>query len=202
LIGLIDYGLGNLNAFINAYKKIGVKIVCINRSEDLDKFDKYILPGVGSFDKAISQLNYSGLLNDLKIQVLNNKKKILGVCVGMQILGNNSEEGKLSGLGWIDGSSKKFRVENLKVPHMGWNSISIKDKDHPLFFNLDEESYFYFLHSYYFSALNKKNEKSLTNYNIDFCSAVSFDNIFAVQFHPEKSHENGLKILKNFNDMK
>lgn len=202
MIGLINYGLGNLNAFINAYKKIGIKVLCANRPEDLEKFDKYILPGVGSFDKAISKLECSGLLDDLKIQVLDNKKKILGVCVGMQILGNNSEEGKLSGLGWIEGLSKKFRGRDLKVPHMGWNSISIKDKNHPLFFNLDENSYFYFLHSYYFSPSNKVNEKSLTNYNIDFCSTVSLENIFAVQFHPEKSHDNGLKILKNFNDLK
>lgn len=201
MIGLINYGLGNLSAFINAYKKLGVKISCVNKPEDIEKFDKYILPGVGSFDKAMTQLNYSGLLNDLETQVLDNKKKILGVCVGMQILGNKSEEGKLDGLGWISGRSKIFKGENLKVPHVGWNSISIKDKDHPLFFDLDEKSYFYFLHSYYFSASNKQNEISLTNYKFDFCSAVSSENIFAVQFHPEKSHENGLKILKNFNDL-
>jgi glutamine amidotransferase len=147
------------------------------------------------------KLNKSGIRNNLEDCVLNKKIPLLGICVGMQILSKSSEEGKENGLGWIDGTVKKFNIDSIpfrtKLPHMGWNTISINNKN-SLIDQLDLESKFYFLHSYYFQCNDSIDILTSTNYGINFTSAISNENIYGVQFHPEKSHQNGVKLLKNF----
>ena len=200
MISIINYGLGNINAFINVYKSLNIDIKIIENYKEIETAEKIILPGVGSFDKAISLLESKDLLESLKNVALVKKIPILGVCVGMQILANSSEEGKKKGLGLIDGRILKLNVppqENFPIPHMGWNSLKLVN-DNKLLENLKKESYFYFLHSYYFECANSSNIISKTNYISNFCSAVNFENIYGVQFHPEKSHGNGTLLLKNF----
>jgi|TARA_B110000438_G_scaffold64797_1_gene65353 glutamine amidotransferase len=205
MIGIIDYGLGNIRAFSNIYKSLDVDYRIIQKSEELKDVSKIILPGVGAFDDAMNKFNKSGLRDDVEKMVLNQKIPLLGVCVGMQILANSSDEGLEKGLGWINSSVKIFDTTNInhdtKLPHMGWNTIDILSKDEPLFQDLEEEPSFYFLHSYYFDCLDKKNIISKTEYGNRYTCAVRSDNIYGVQFHPEKSHKNGVKLLQNFSNL-
>jgi imidazole glycerol-phosphate synthase subunit HisH len=205
VIGIIDYGLGNIRAFSNIYKSLDVDYRIIQKSEELKDVSKIILPGVGAFDDAMNKFNKSGLRDDVEKMALNQKIPLLGVCVGMQILANSSDEGLEKGLGWINSSVKIFDTTNInhdtKLPHMGWNTIDILSKDEPLFQDLEEEPSFYFLHSYYFDCLDKKNIISKTEYGNRYTSAVRSDNIYGVQFHPEKSHKNGVKLLQNFSNL-
>jgi glutamine amidotransferase len=201
MIAIIDYGLGNINAFVNIYKKLDVSIKIAKVSEDLIGASKIILPGVGAFDHAMSQLNASGMRNDLDNLVMNGKIPVLGICVGMQILANSSEEGKIPGLGWVQGSVKRFDESKIihkpYLPHMGWNDVRPLSYD-TIFNNIIEEPLFYFLHSYYFNANNQSNILATSDYGGEFTCAVRNDNIYGVQFHPEKSHNNGIELLKNF----
>jgi imidazole glycerol-phosphate synthase subunit HisH len=201
MIVIIDYGLGNINAFVNIYKKLDVSIKIAKVSEDLAGASKIILPGVGAFDHAMSQLNSSGMRDNLDNLVLKGKIPVLGICVGMQILANSSEEGKIPGLGWVQGSVKRFDESKIihkpHLPHMGWNDVKPLSYD-TIFNNIVEEPLFYFLHSYYFSANNESNILAIANYGGEFTCAVRNDNIYGVQFHPEKSHNNGIELLKNF----
>jgi glutamine amidotransferase len=162
---------------------------------------KIILPGVGSFDYAMQRLNDSGMRETLEKKVLEEKIPVLGVCVGMQMLAKTSEEGILPGLGWIDGEVKKFVLPSgsttMRIPHMGWNTIKPLSQD-GLLKGLDNESRFYFLHSYYFKCSHSSDSMALTNYGGDFVSAVNDKNIYGVQFHPEKSHGWGIQLLENF----
>lgn len=183
-------------------KKIGVKSKITFDFRDIECAEKIIIPGVGAFDNAMKQLNEYGIIHLLNHKVNQVKIPLLGICLGMQILAKKSEEGKLPGLGWIDAEVKKFRFENnehssLKIPHMGWNKLMIKNPN-PLFDGLDSESRFYFVHSYHMVCNNKNNVLAKTEYGYDFASVVSRDNIIGVQFHPEKSHKFGMKLLKNF----
>ena len=210
MITIIDYGLGNLKAFLNIYNSHNIPISIASKTEDLESASKIILPGVGSFDYAIEKLNKSGMRSKLNELVLNKKVSILGICIGMQIMAETSEEGKLKGLGWINAHVHKFKTqhdnnvktnENFKkekflLPHMGWNSVK-PSVDCKLFENINETN-FYFLHSYYFQSHKFLYCKATTNYNINFCSAFSKENIYGVQFHPEKSHDYGEKLLLNF----
>lgn len=202
MIGIIDYGLGNISAISNIYNKLKINNIVINSISDFDASDKLILPGVGAFDSAINLLNNSNYVSAIQKQVFENKKKILGICVGMQIFGNDSTEGKKSGLNWIEGKVKKINSnnQNLRLPHMGWNSIQISKKD-PLFNNLENNEYFYFCHSYYFDCLKKNNILAETNYGHKFASIIKNENIYGIQFHPEKSHDSGIKILENFSKL-
>jgi imidazole glycerol-phosphate synthase subunit HisH len=205
MIAIINYGLGNLGSIQNMFKKVGCKDVIItNDPEEIDKADKLLLPGVGAFDNGMQKINDSGLLPILNRQALEVKKPILGICLGMQLLTNRSEEGHLPGLGWIDADTLRFNfgenIERLKVPHMGWNEIKIS-KEHSLCQDLPEPSRFYFVHSY-FVKCNKPHEELMScHYGIDFTCAVQQDNIMGVQFHPEKSHKFGMTLLKNFVDL-
>jgi glutamine amidotransferase len=201
MIGIINYGLGNIKAFANIYSKLGMPFVIASKADHLKNITKIILPGVGAFDHAMQKLEISGMTHALDELVLERCLPVLGVCVGMQILAHSSEEGNRQGLGWIDGVVKKFDRAKLTssspLPHMGWNNIRLVIKNR-LFKDIDADSRFYFLHSYHFHCNQSDNILALTDYGGQFASAVHFGNIFGVQFHPEKSHQWGISLLKNF----
>lgn len=204
MIGIVNYGSGNVQAIANIYNRADIPFQIISDYERIKNVDKFILPGVGAFDATMKELNNSGLRDALDEQVLVLGKQVLGICVGMQILSNGSEEGKLKGLGWVDGIVKKFDDSKIKekpyTPHMGWNSIEPL-VDHELFKGVDNDLGFYFVHSYFFETINSENTLCNTYYGDYFSSAVYNNQIFGVQFHPEKSHSNGIKLLSNFAKM-
>ena len=201
MIAIIDYGLGNIRAFANVYGKLNIPCRIVKHLDELQGAKKIILPGVGAFDYAMQQLDDSGIRRRLDEMVVNEKIPVLGICVGMQMLAKSSEEGVLPGLGWIDGEVKKFDsskiLQKTHLPHMGWNNVSpIKYKG--LFENVMPDPLFYFLHSYYFSCNRSEDIIATTDYSGDFSCAVNASNIYGVQFHPEKSHQSGVQLLKNF----
>ena len=201
MITLIDYGVGNIFAFQNVYKRLNIPTKLAKTKEELTDAKKLILPGVGSFDYAMAQLNASGMREKLDELVLEKQVPVIGICVGMQMMGNRSDEGKLEGLKWIDSEILKFD-ENLiqqrtKLPHMGWNDVA-PINNHPLFIGLEKEAIFYFLHSFYFKCKNETESIAISNYGLSFSSAVHKKNIYGIQFHPEKSHQYGEKLLYNF----
>ena len=204
MIGIVDYGMGNIKAFSNIYKQFDIPHRVITSKNHFKDVEKIILPGVGAFDHAMMRLGESGLLETLNDMVINKKKPVLGICVGMQMMAKSSEEGTLSGLGWIEATVKKFNKEENgcgnPLPHMGWNSVN-HVVDNPLFKDIDANSRFYFLHSYYFSSASKEHSIGLTEYGDQFTCATRRDNIFGVQFHPEKSHQNGMQLLINFSNL-
>lgn len=204
MIGIVDYGSGNIYAIATILKNLNIEHEIISSPEELDKADKLILPGVGAFDETMKQLINSGLQEKLNYLVLERKVPVFGICVGMQILGNGSDEGKLPGLGWIPGVVKKFDKNLITtkphLPHMGWNTIDNLN-DHPIFNKIDKDFGFYFVHSYYFECENEKNILSKCNYGIEFASSIYDNHIFGMQFHPEKSHGNGVQLLKNFAEL-
>jgi len=203
MIGIVDYGLGNIKSFLNIYNKLNIRAQLVSTQEELLASDKVILPGVGSFDYAMSVLDNSGLRDALNDIVLIKKVPVLGVCVGMQMMGDTSEEGVAKGLGWISGAIKKMsfvEYENLPLPHMGWNALNTVSEA-PLFDNIPNHSEFYFLHSYYFDALYKDNILATADYPKTFPVIVNRENIFGIQCHPEKSHQQGVTFLKNFAEL-
>lgn len=204
MIAIIDYGSGNIQAIKNIYKRLKVDCKFAAKPEDMEGVEKIILPGVGAFDEAISQLNTSGMREVLDELVLEDKVPVLGVCVGMQIMALNSDEGQLQGLNWFDASVKRFDEEQIKhkpkTPHMGWNSIE-STVSHSLLEGIDFEKGFYFLHSYYFQCSNDEDVLASSTYGSSFTCAVHKDNIFGFQFHPEKSHSNGVNLFKNFAEL-
>ncbi len=201
MITIVDYGLGNIRAFVNVYERLNIKTRIAHKPDDLKEATKIILPGVGAFDHAMNQLNQSGMRDELEKQVLENKIPVVGICVGMQMLAKSSDEGDLPGLGWIDGHVKLFDTNNIpyktRFPHMGWNTITPL-KENPILESFNDDSRFYFLHSYYFVCNNTENVIATTDYGLSYASAVNKDNIFGIQFHPEKSHSNGIQLLHNF----
>lgn len=201
MIAIVDYGLGNVSAFANVYKKLNIPYKVTTSTDDLKAVKGIILPGVGAFDHAMERLEASRLLEPVNEMVSDRGVPVLGICVGMQMLAKSSEEGRRPGLGWIDGVVRKFDAKSFEsgtpLPHMGWNNIS-PSPDHHLFDGLNEESRFYFLHSYLFQCRDEKNVISTTTYGDKFASAVASDQIFGVQFHPEKSHHSGIRLLQNF----
>jgi imidazole glycerol-phosphate synthase subunit HisH len=204
MITIINYGLGNVSAFVTVYKKLNIPVAIATKASHVEEATKLILPGVGAFDQAMQRLDASGMRPVLDQMVLHHKIPILGVCVGMQILGHSSEEGKLPGLGWIDAESKRFDFSAsehaVEVPHMGWNDVkAIKDND--LLRELHNDSRFYFLHSYYVRCKSDDCVIGLTDYGGEFACAVNHRNIYGVQFHPEKSHSWGMQLLKNFAEL-
>lgn len=201
MITIIDYGVGNIKAFVNVYKRINVPTIIAKTAQDLEGAKKLILPGVGHFDHAMSELIKSGMRDKLDELVLVKKLPIIGVCVGMQMMGNSSEEGKLEGLGWIDASVKKIDVTKIKqvtrLPHMGWNDVQ-PVIHHPLFEGLEKEALFYFLHSYYFECDHNADVLATSEYGGEFTCAAHHENVYGIQFHPEKSHHYGETLLNNF----
>lgn len=197
---IVDYKIGNIGSIINMFKKIGVKAKLSSNKEEILNAKKLILPGVGSFDNGMRHLKESGLIDILNKKVLEDKTPILGICLGMQLLMDSSEEGIEKGLGWIKGEVKKFQFnssDKLKVPHMGWNLVNPTKKD-SLYRDFSDESRFYFVHSYHAVCENEENILATTNYGYKFTSSIYKDNIYGAQFHPEKSHKFGMKLLKNF----
>ena len=196
MIGIIDYGLGNINAFYEIYKENGIKLKIIDNYKDLkNSYDKIILPGVGSFDKAITLLKSKFFFDEILNFSQNKNNKILGICVGMQVLGSTSNEGELSGFSFINNNFNKLKSK--VTPHIGWNNVSIK-KNHYLFRGIENNSLFYFLHSYCLSEVKVQHIIAETDYEENFISVFEKDNIIGVQFHPEKSHTQGQKLLLNF----
>ena len=201
MITIINYGSGNISAIGNIYERLKVPFKIANSPDEVLGAEKIILPGVGAFDETISMLDESGFRSVLDKEVLENKVPVIGICVGMQILAKSSEEGKLPGLGWIDGVVKKIDKSLItfkpKIPHLGWNSIEVTNPN-ALYDGINEEEGFYFLHSYYFECNNEADVLSKTFYGKSFTSSVNNNNIYGVQFHPEKSHSNGVQLLHNF----
>ncbi|MBF4517614.1 imidazole glycerol phosphate synthase subunit HisH [Flavobacterium sp. ANB] len=201
MITIIDYGVGNINAFINVYKRVNVATKIAKTAADLEDAQKIILPGVGHFDHAMSELIKSGMREKLDELVIVKKIPVIGICVGMQMMGNSSDEGKSPGLGWIDASIKKFDETKIKqvtrLPHMGWNDVQPVISN-PLFDGLEKDALFYFLHSYYFECNNTRNILATSDYGGEFACAAHHENIYGIQFHPEKSHHYGETLLHNF----
>lgn len=202
MITIIDYNTGNLGSIQNILKRIGSESIVTSDKNRIAEATKLILPGVGAFDTGMRNLMELDLLGILNKKVIEEKIPVLGICLGMQLLSGGSEEGQLRGLSWIDATTIRFRfVDTLeyKIPHMGWNFIKLH-KDGKLFDGMYPDPRFYFVHSYYFKAQNESDILSTTTYESEFTSAVEKDNILGVQFHPEKSHKFGMKLLKNFVD--
>lgn len=199
MIVIIDYKTGNVGSILNMLKKIGCDAKISEDIATIKNAEKLILPGVGAFDSGMQNLLDAGLIPMIEDKVKNQNVPILGICLGMQLFMNDSEEGKLNGLGWIQGSVKKFQFENseMKIPHMGWNTIEIKKED-TLLKDLPKETRFYFVHSYHVVCNNEVDILATTNYGYDFDSIIRKENIWGVQFHPEKSHRFGMQLLKNF----
>ena len=204
MIAIIDYGVGNIKAFANIYHNLHIPFKVAKSIDDLNDVTKIILPGVGSFDHAMQSLQESGMREKLDELVLEQKLPAIGICVGMQMLAKSSDEGSLAGLGWIDGVVKKFDRStldaNTPLPHMGWNSIDMIKED-PLFKSLEKDPRFYFLHSYYFKCHNGDNILATSHYGDEFTCVVNNGNVYGIQCHPEKSHHNGISLLKNFGEL-
>jgi glutamine amidotransferase len=204
MIGILSYGLGNIKAFENIYRKNNVPVKIVSQAADLSGVERLILPGVGAFDHAMERFNESGLRSAVEEMVLVHKMPVIGICVGMQMLANGSDEGQLPGLGWVPGYVKKFDESTIPydthLPHMGWNDVSAHDET-SLFAEMQEPLKYYFLHSYYFDNENQEQALATAEYGIRFTCAVQNRNVYGVQFHPEKSHYCGIQLLLNFSKL-
>jgi glutamine amidotransferase len=204
MIAVVDYGLGNVRAFLNAYRRLNIEAIAATTPDQLTAADKIILPGVGAFDHAIELLTRSGMRQTLDSLVQDKKVPVLGICVGMQMLARSSEEGECKGLGWIDGVVRGFRSTpvacEMALPHMGWNDIR-PSHGNGLIQASSPNPRFYFLHSFYFECARAEDVLAVCEYGIEFSCAVNSANVFGVQFHPEKSHGWGMGLLKNFAEM-
>lgn len=200
MIVVIDYGAGNIGSVLNMIKKAGGQAIASANINDIQNASKILLPGVGSFDNAMSKLEELGLVEPIQQKALSGTPT-LGICLGMQLFANWSEEGKKAGLGLIPGGVKRFKFDAkdalLRVPHMGWNKVSIS-KSHAITEHLEEDARFYFVHSYHYQCEDAKDVLFSTHYGYDFSSGIQRENIMGVQFHPEKSHRYGMQLFKNF----
>lgn len=204
MIAIINYGSGNVGAIAAIYKNLGIEHAIIDDIVSLESADKYILPGVGNFDFTMGRIRQSGLSKLLDEQVLVQKKPLLGICVGMQLLASSSQEGEVDGFGLIKGRVSRILAEerDVRLPHMGWNSISVGNDPVGLFKNVDPVTGFYFLHNYHFVPESTQCIMATAHYGEALACAVSNnDNVFGTQFHPEKSHDNGIQLFKNFSDL-
>ena len=199
MIGVIDYGAGNLRSVCNSLKKLSVDCHVVKAPSDLNKIETMIFPGVGSFGDSSDQLKKQLLFEPIREWIINDRP-FLGICIGFQMLFDSSEESPGSeGLGIIPGKVIKFSEQkNLKVPHMGWNEVQIKNLDDPVWQKIDDLTHFYFVHSYFPKPDNPEVSSSTTGYGEDFTSSIRFGNIFGTQFHPEKSQKSGLRLIENF----
>tara|TARA_R110000823_G_scaffold282750_1_gene400952 strand:- start:829 stop:1458 length:630 start_codon:yes stop_codon:yes gene_type:complete len=201
-VAIIDYNMGNLNSVKKAFQKVGANVVITNDRKTIQGSSKIVLPGVGSFKDGMKNLQDLGLISLLNTEVIKNKKPFLGICLGMQLIGIEGYEiEKTDGLKWIEAETIKFNFSDLdkklKVPHVGWNNVSVVD-DNPLYKGIENDSDFYFVHSYHLKINEKNVIKTITDHGISFVSSVQKENICACQFHPEKSQVDGLKFLINF----
>ncbi|MBI2287959.1 MAG: imidazole glycerol phosphate synthase subunit HisH [Chloroflexi bacterium] len=201
MIVIIDYGMGNLGSILNRLERMETEVIISSKAEQIEKADKLILPGVGSFAAGIDNLKKRDLIGVLEKKIIIEKAPILGICLGMQLFTRRSEEGDAEGLGWVDAETRKFNFTSedakLRIPHMGWNSIN-KLRDSLLLVDLPDGASFYFVHSYYVQCNDPGNVVATTRYGIDFACVIQKANIFGTQFHPEKSHQDGIVLLRNF----
>lgn len=204
MIAIIDYGSGNVGAIANIYKQLKIPHQITGDLRELEAAERYVLPGVGAFDATMSYLHKSGMVELLNEQILVRKKKVLGICVGMQILADSSEEGVLPGLSWIHGRVRKIDAASLsappRLPQMGWNSVTPRAGAR-LFDGVDVARGFYFLHSYYFDVASASDVAATVQYGQELTCAVARGNVFGMQFHPEKSHANGVAVFRNFAEL-
>ena len=196
---IIDYGMGNLMSVYRKVKQIDSNVIISSSPNDLKNADKIIIPGVGNFGSGVKKLKEYNLWDEILYQVEDKKKPILGICLGMQLMAQSSAEGDVNGFGWVNGKVIKFVSDDIrfKVPHMGWNTLS-QIEDNPLLRGINKDSEFYFVHSYYLPSVERSHTIGKTDYIIEFDSVIAKDNIFGTQFHPEKSHSDGYKLLENF----
>ncbi len=197
LVGILDFKMGNLRSVANAVYESGFDYQFISCPSEIDKVSHLILPGVGYFSTAMEHLAQQDLIQAVKNFVMEEKKPTLGICLGFQLLSDFSEEGDCSGLGLIAGTVKKFKVDDKIIPHTGWNSV-LFTTEHPVLAGIKPDRDFYFVHSYYFVTSDTSSQLCMTDYGERFCSGVFLDNLIGFQFHPEKSQNNGLKIIENF----
>jgi len=200
MLTIIDYGTGNLGSLANMVKSIQIPVKISSDIAEIESAEKLILPGVGSFDHGMQKLEELQLIEILNKKVIRDHIPILGICLGMQLFSLTSEEGKRAGLGWLDAKTVKFSFQqnsSLKIPHMGWEELNIK-KSHFLFQDTKLNAMYYFVHSFHLVCNKEEDILSTSHYGYDFVSSISKDNIIGVQFHPEKSHKYGMKVLENF----
>ena len=200
MVTIVDYGMGNLASVKNILRYLGYDSVISGDIKDITQADKLILPGVGHFGRAMEEINKRGMIEILNTQVMDKKVPVLGICLGMQLLLSSSEEGEAEGLGWIPGQVTRFNpadMGELKVPHMGWDYVKV-EQNNPIVNGVDDNSRFYFVHSYHAQCENRENCIATTEYGITFDSIIGRDNIYGAQFHPEKSHKFGMQLLNNF----
>lgn len=200
-ISIVDYGMGNIGSLTNMLRRIGAKAEVVSDIKSLTHADKILLPGVGAFDAAMARIHELGFYDVLRTKALDDKTPLMGICLGMQLLTSQSEEGRVTGLGLIPGKARKFpKIDRLKVPHMGWNTVDIK-KQTSITEHLPEDPRFYFVHSYYVKANNPADRMLTCQYGLDFDAGIQRDKIYGVQFHPEKSHKFGMALLRGFVDL-
>ncbi len=199
MIVIVDYNMGNVGSIANMIKYVGGTSIISNNHKDIEKAEKIILPGVGSFDTGVENLRKFNLIEILSKKALKDRIPVFGICLGMQLLSRSSEEGELKGLGWVKAKTVKFNLdENLNIPHMGWNDVAVNKDYEGLLSGFDSDPRFYFDHSFHLVCDNKKDIMGETEYGYPFASAIRSDNIYGVQFHPEKSHKYGMKVFENF----
>jgi len=198
MIAIVDYGAGNLRSVAWAFEKLGQQAVITVAPEDIRDAQRIVLPGVGSFDHAMKRLEETGLRRLLEEEVLQRKKPVLGICLGFQMFGKCSEEGTCPGLGWLDADTHRLPpLPGLKIPHIGWNDLRTEDQE-PLLAGLSPGACFYFAHSFFVDVHDGACVRATCQYGVEFCAIARKDNLFGVQFHPEKSHDSGLQLLRNF----
>ncbi len=202
MIGIVDYGLGNLASVTNMLRRVGASSILASRPEEIGRADKLILPGVGAFDHGMARLEATGLLDALNERVLEARVPVLGLCLGMQLFTRGSEEGRRPGLGWLPAETRRLQPADsrMKVPHMGWADVRAV-RAHPLLQEAEPELRFYFVHSYHVVCDDRQSVVAEADHGLAFCAVACAGNIMGVQFHPEKSHRFGMKLLRNFVEM-